>query len=245
MPRESAMPRGRTASDRTRPGPPRISDTPALASRAPRATRSAAEPYGTTVSGIGRPARPGKSDTSPRARERDRSPRPPHRAEGPRRRCDAALLSRHQAGPAVRRRSAGSNQGQPWKCADAASLVFRPHSVQFHLGRISAAAAVHSDFRRFAGTSCPPVSVCERSKHPCPSMVRKGSSVRVRQRACGWTAGFLCRRRFGEALGGSIGPPWVQRADPMAGFARRAPRRGAASRESEGRRRPGRRLAHR
>ena len=36
---------------------------------------------------------------------------------------------------------------------------------------------------RFAGISCPPVSVCERSKHPCPSMVRKGSSVRVRQRA--------------------------------------------------------------
>ena len=42
---------------------------------------------------------------------------------------------------------------------------------------------VHSDFWSFAGISCPPVSICERSKHPRPSMVRKGSSVRVRQRA--------------------------------------------------------------
>jgi hypothetical protein len=39
------------------------------------------------------------------------------------------------------------------------------------------------DFWRFAGVSCPLVSVRERSKHPRPSMVRKGSSVRVRQRA--------------------------------------------------------------
>ncbi len=70
---------------------------------------------------------------------------PPSRAERPRRRCEAALFSRHRADAAVRRRSAGSDQGQPWKCSDAASLVFRPHSVhQFHLGRISAAAAVHS-----------------------------------------------------------------------------------------------------
>jgi hypothetical protein len=106
--------------------------------------------------------------------------------------CDAALLSRHRAGPAVRRRSAGSDQRQPWKCAAEASLVFRPHSVhQFHLGRIPATAAVHPDFWRFAGISCPLVSVRERSKHPRPSMVRKGSSVRVRQRA------FRCARRSG------------------------------------------------
>ena len=122
-----------------------------------------------------------KSDTTPRARARGRS-----RAvlSSERDLGGGARFRRHRADPAVRRRSAGSDQGQPWKRGDIAALVFRPHSVhQFHLGRTSGAAAVHSDFRRFAGISCPLVSVRERSKHPRPSMVRKGSSVRVRQGA--------------------------------------------------------------
>jgi hypothetical protein len=163
-PRGSAMPRGRRASGRTRPGPPRILDTAALATRARCGVPPASRLFdGPTGAGIA-PARYDTSGTTHRATERDRSTRPPRRAERPRRRCDAALLRRHRAGPAVRRRSAGSDQGQPWKGADAASLVFRPHSVhQFHLGWVSAAAAVHSDFWRFAGISCPLVSVCERS----------------------------------------------------------------------------------
>jgi len=129
-----------------------------------------------------------------------------HRAlrgsERGRRRRNAAPLSRHRADLEVRRRSPGSDQRQPWKCADA-SLVFRPHSVhQFHLGRIPAAAAVHSDFRRFAGTSCPRVSGRERSKHPRPSMVRKGSSVRVRQRAWRATPDVQADRRLLARLSG-------------------------------------------
>jgi hypothetical protein len=54
------------------------------------------------------------------------------------------------AGIGRTQRSAGDQPGQTksaWKCADAASLAFRPHSVhQFHLGRIAATSAVHSDF---------------------------------------------------------------------------------------------------
>ena len=179
------MSRARRVSDRTRPGSPCTSGIAGLAIRARRGVPTASLLLdGSTGDGISQPAPPDTSGTTPRATERDRSARPPRRAGRPRGRCDAALLSRHRADLEVRRRSAGSDQGQPWKCADAASLVFRPHSVhQFHLGRISAAAAVHSDFQRFAGISCPLVSVRERSKHPRPSMVRKGSSVRVRQRA--------------------------------------------------------------
>jgi hypothetical protein len=180
------MSRGRRASDTGRPGSPCTSGTAALAIRVRCGGPTVSLLLdGSTAAGISRPGPPDKSGTTHRATQRGRSPRPSHRAERPRRRCDAALLGRHRADPAVGRRSAGSDQGQPWKRADVAALVFRPHSVQqFHLGRISAAAAVHSDFQRFAGISCPPVSVCERSEHPRPSMVRKGSSVRVRQRAC-------------------------------------------------------------
>jgi hypothetical protein len=111
-----------------------------------------------------------------------------HRAlrgsERGRRRRNAAPLSRHRGGPGgppaitrVRPRSALEMR----RCSVARfPSTFRPPVSP---RPIPAAAAVHSDFWRFAGISCPPVSFCERSKHPRPSMVRKGSSVRVRQRA--------------------------------------------------------------
>jgi hypothetical protein len=129
-PRVPAMRRGRGVCDRARPRSPCTSGTgaPAIRARcgAPTASRLLDDP---TALGIARPGPPDRSGTTHRATERDRSPRPLARAEHPRRRCHAALLSRASAGPAVRRRSAGSDQGQPRKCAGSVAgfpSTFRP-----------------------------------------------------------------------------------------------------------------------
>ena len=120
------MPRGRRASDRTRPGSPCTSGMAALAIRARRGVPTASRLLdGSTGAGISHPAPPDMSGTTPRATERDRSSRPPRGAGRPRRRRDAGLVSRHRADLEVRRRSGGSDPGQPWKFADGVA-VFRP-----------------------------------------------------------------------------------------------------------------------
>jgi hypothetical protein len=174
------MPRVPTACGTARPPRPCTSGTTARASRAPRGARWAASSCGSTASGSATQVLRDTSGTIPQARARGRSR---HVLSSKRRPGAGARLSRHRAERVVRRRSAEPDRGQPWKCMSTRS-GFRPHSVhEFHFGRIPTVAAVHSVLLLFAGISWPFLSVRERSKHPCPSMVRKGSSVRVRQRA--------------------------------------------------------------
>jgi hypothetical protein len=115
-PRGSAMPRGRRACDRTRPGPPCTWGMAALAIRvrcgAPTVSLLLDAP---TAVGTLRVAPLGMSDTSPRARERGRLQRPPRGAERPCGRCDPAPLGPHRADPEVRRRRLGGDPCQPWR----------------------------------------------------------------------------------------------------------------------------------
>ncbi len=99
--RGSAMPRGRRACDTTCPGPPRISDAAALATRARcecRRLRGCSMASGSRHLAPGAPRRVRHHSSSHGARSLIVTPR---RAERPGRRCDAALLSRHRAGLAV------------------------------------------------------------------------------------------------------------------------------------------------
>jgi hypothetical protein len=146
-PRVPAMRRGRGVCDRARPRSPCTSGTgaPAIRARcgAPTASRCSTTPRHSASRVRGRPTcRAPLIEPQSAIAHRDPSPEQNTLAD------DVTLLC--SAGHRQAQRCADDQPGQTKVSpgnAPGASLAFRPHSVhEFHLGRIPAVAAVHSDF---------------------------------------------------------------------------------------------------
>jgi hypothetical protein len=143
-----------------RPERPCRSGTLVPATRARSAAASAGWSSRRTAVGTARPARLGRSGTTLAARGCGRSRCLPRWSP------DVAPLSKHRGDPEVRNRAlppVSANPRQPWQSATRVEHGFRPFSVhQFHIDRLSGTTTVHSGLPRFAGISCPFVSVRER-----------------------------------------------------------------------------------